>query len=90
MNNKEETIIRLEVFRDLYNSASLAVSELHERMNRHISQYLGSAEIDGSAEQATVVRNITYELIESQISSDVPVPKVDIPCYSEKRERNAR
>lgn len=89
MKNKEETIIRLEVFKDLYNSASLAVSELHEKMNRNISQYHGSAEIDGSTEQATVVRNITYELIESQISSDVPVPKVDIPCYSEKRERNA-
>lgn len=89
MNNKEENIIRLEVFKDLYDSALLSVSDLHDKMNRNMSQYMGSAEIDGSSEQATVVRNITYELIETQISSDVPVPKVDVPCYSERGEQNA-
>ena len=90
MNNKEQkTNSRLEYFSELYTTALLAVSDLHNSLEKNLMQYLGSDEIDGSGESATTVRNITYELIESQISADVPVPKVDTPCYSEGRDKNA-
>jgi hypothetical protein len=54
-----------------------------------MSQYKGSDELDGSATRASTVRNITYEIIESQVSSEIPQPKVDSACYSERHERNA-
>lgn len=88
MNKEQENKSRLEYFRDLYDTALLSVSELHSGLEKNMNQYLGSEEIDGG-ESATIVRNITYELIESQISADVPVPKVDTPCYNEKRGENA-
>ncbi len=88
-SNEQETKSRLEYFSELYSTAVLAVSDLHNALERNIRQYLGSDEIDGSGERATTVRNITYELIESQISADIPVPKVDTPCYSDKRDKNA-
>ena len=55
-----------------------------------MQQYLGSPEIDGSPEAALTVRNVTYELIESEFSDTVPHCKVDPDCYSEARDRNAR
>ena len=85
-----ETKARLEKFKELYSAALLAAEANRERFNRHMDQYLGSDEIDGSTERATVVRNITYEVIESEINADIPVPKVDTSCYSSDREQNAR
>ncbi len=71
---------RLTVLKDLYDSAKCAFSEYSASFERHMEQYRGSDEIDGSPERALTVRNITYEMIESQISSDIPYPKVD-PAY---------
>ena len=85
--NKEE---KLEFFKSLYENAKNSYNENLTLYDRHMSQYRGSDEIDGSREHATTVRNITYEIIESQVSSDVPHPKVDPMCYSEKKNRNAR
>lgn len=91
MNNKSnETKARLERFKDLYSSALIAAEANRDRFTRHMDQYLGSDEIDGSTERASIVRNITYEVIESQINAEIPVPKVDTGCYSEKRAQNAR
>ena len=81
---------RLEFFASLYEKAKNASSEAQERYARHMAQYKGDDSIDGSAERAGTVRNITYEIIESQISSDIPLPKVDAACYSERKDRNAR
>lgn len=86
----KETKARLEKFKELYSSASLASEASSDRLSRHMDQYLGSDEIDGSSERALVVRNITYEVIESEINADIPVPKVDTSCYSTQREQNAR
>ena len=86
----KETKARLEKFKELYQSALLAAEVSRERLTRHMDQYLGSDEIDGSSERASVVRNITYEVIESEINADIPVPKVDTSCYSSEREQNAR
>ena len=85
-----ETKSRLERFAALYSSAMLSAEANRERLLRHMNQYLGSDEIDGSSERAGVVRNITYEIIESEINADIPVPKVDTSCYSAEREQNAR
>ena len=86
--NKTNKSARLEHFAALYNESLLAAGEDFERLEKNMSQYLGTYEIDGG-ERASTVRNITYEIIESQINSDIPTPKVDSVCYSEKRERNA-
>ncbi len=83
---KEE---RLEFFRNLYENAKNSISDETEAYERHLAQYRGSDIIDGG-ERALTVRNITYEIIESQVSSDIPPPKVDAACYSEKRNRNAK
>ena len=81
---------KLNRFKDLYASALLASESMRERLTRNMNQYLGSDEIDGSSERAGIVRNVTFEVVESQISADIPVPKVDTSCYSEKSDRNAR
>ena len=86
----KNTKARLEKFKELYEGALIYAESNRDRLNRHMEQYLGSDEIDGSSERATVVRNITYEVIESEINADIPVPKVDTSCYSSERERNAR
>lgn len=79
---------RLEYFKALLESARHAAAERDEVFERNMKQYLGSSEIDGG-ECASMVRNITYEIIESEISSDIPVPKVDVLSYSEEREKRA-
>ncbi len=91
MNNiKTKSKERLEYFSDLYKSALTASQSSVQDLERHMQQYLGDPTIDGSSEQAGTVRNITYEIIESEINSDIPAPKADPECFSEKRERNAR
>lgn len=84
-NSKE----RLEFFKELYASATMAHSEDLSNLERCMKQYQGTDEIDGSNEKAITVRNITYEIVESQVSSDIPMPKADPASYSEKRGRNA-
>ena len=81
--------LRLEFFKELYERAKSAFSETAEEFERHLEQYRGSKAIDGSTEEALTVRNVTYEIIESQISSEIPMPKVDPAAYSDARGRNA-
>lgn len=80
---------RLDFFSSLYENAKNCYSDSIRDYERHMSQYRGSTGIDGSSEPACTVRNITYEIVESQVSSDIPRPKVDAACYSERRDRNA-
>lgn len=88
-NNQKRQSVTEEYF-GLYRSALNAHSELRERLERDMRQYLGSYEIDNSTEAATTVRNITYEIIESQIDPDIPFPKADSEIYSERGELAAR
>jgi hypothetical protein len=81
---------RLEFFKSLFESAKLCYSEELEGFERNMRQYRGSLEIDGSNEKAITVRNISYEIIESQISSEIPLPKAEPSSYSEKRDRCAK
>lgn len=80
---------RLRFFSDLYERAKRHLATELDELRRHYEQYRGSDIIDGSTERATTVRNITYEIVESQISSDIPAPKVDAKRYSLRRDRNA-
>ena len=82
-------IERLECFRELYENARKAYSDILDELDENMQQYRGSAEIDGSHERASTVRNITYEIIESQVSSDIPHPKVEPSYYTDKRYANA-
>ncbi len=81
--------VRLAFFEELYENAKRSCSELHAELDKHLGQYKGSLEIDGSATPAITVRNITYEIIESQVSSDIPTSKIDPYTYSEERTRRA-
>ncbi len=82
--------LRLAFFRDLYQKSKNAYADKLAAYEKNMKQYKGSLEIDGSQEKASTVRNITYEIIESQISSEIPLPKAEPSCYSETRERNAK
>ncbi len=80
---------RLAFFQSLYETAKSNLSEVMDHLRRHYEQYKGSDEIDGSTERATTVRNITYEIIETQVNSDIPAPKVEAKRYSLHHDRNA-
>ena len=77
---------KLKKFSDLYDCAKEAYGETLERLERNLEQYRGSVEIDGGMENASMVRNITYELIESEISPDIPCAKVEAEGYTEVSE----
>lgn len=79
-----------ERFVELYRAAAEIHSEYCSELEAHMRQYLGTYEIDNSHEPATTIRNVTYEVIESQIDPDIPYPKAEAEIYSETGERNAR
>ena len=81
---------KIEFFQSLYEEARSSAEALYEKMQQNIEQYKGSDKIDNSDVRATQVRNITYELVESQVTSYIPTPSVTPKMYSEKNERNAR
>ena len=89
MTIKQQDNTRLKKFSELYECAKRAYRDTEERLQRNLDQYRGSQEIDGSLECASMVRNITYELIESELSPDVPYAKVEAESYTEKSERLA-
>ena len=85
----EEGVSRLAFFSSLYAEAKERLAGIGEELERNERQYRGDDRIDGSSERATAVRNITYEIVESEVSSDIPQPKVTAAEYSEERERLA-
>lgn len=89
-NTQQKSAERFEHLKALYKTALCEARVTLEELERHENQYRASCEIDGSSTAADTVRNITYEIIESEICSDIPTPKVDSACYSLERERNAR
>ena len=81
---------RLAYFKDLYQKSRDKQAILYERLEKHRAQYKGSREIDGSSVSASVVRNITYELIESQVSTLIPTPAAEAKHYTEQNDRCAK
>ncbi len=88
-NKTNDSAISLDLLRELYESARLRRADECEAEEKYMRQYLGSDEIDGSAEPALTVRNITYEIIESEINSSVPYPRVEPGSYSKLHENSA-
>ena len=88
IENKTEAL-KLEFFKTLYKCAENSYAQRLDAFDRAMRQYKGSTEIDGSDEAAITVRNITYEIVESQVSSAIPSPKADAVSYNERRGRNA-
>ena len=80
---------RLEFFARLYDESRQKHRSREERFQRALAQYEGSPDIDGGV-RADTVRNITYELIESEVSTDVPAPHVEPLVYSEESDRCAK
>ena len=89
MKNKSENS-RFSSLVALYDSARLFMRESISDMQKNMRQYLGTNEIDGSDTVADMVRNITYELIEAQVSANIPYPRIEPIAFSERREENAR
>lgn len=89
MNTPKSQKERLAFFSSLYERAKHRHRQTLDELRRYMAQYRGSDEIDGSPIRATAIRNITYEIIESQVSSEIPAPKVSPASYSEHGERCA-
>ena len=81
---------KLSFFQDLYREAKAASEDLFENLKTHSDQYKGSPKIDNSDVDANHVRNITYELIESQVTTYLPGSRVSPKMQSEKNGRNAK
>lgn len=81
---------KIEFFKALYEQARTHAEKEYENMERNKAQYKGSADIDGSEVQAKHIRNITYELVESQVTGYIPTPTATPRIWSEKNERNAK
>lgn len=80
---------KLRYISELYASALSAVEEAHSDFAKYRAQYGGDGGVDGSNERAAFVRNITYEIIESQVSTVIPKAKVEAGVYSPENERRA-
>lgn len=84
----------LEMWEERYNKANDENDISLQQMKDRYSQYMGSHEVvlaDGSrGDDVTLVRNFTFELIESQIDSSIPMPKVTPMNPNPKYQENAR
>ncbi len=85
-----ENTTKLDFFQGLYHEARSHAESIYNKLQQHLEQYKGSPKIDGSEVDATQVRNITYEIVESQVTSYLPNPSVSSKMWSERNERNAK
>ena len=81
---------KLSFFQELYTNAKAKLEDSFGNLEQHWQQYKGTKTIDGvEAVDAKLVRNITYELIESQVTGYIPTPKADARMASNKTIKNA-
>ena len=89
--NKDDRLAEVQGY---YSRASLTASAQRARFNKWDAQYRGSPEIDGKngeeAKDADVVWNISFELLEGSIDTDIPQPFVTPELKCEHHTRNAR
>lgn len=85
---------RLEEVQGYYFKASMAHDKKKEDFVKCDEQYRGDCKIDGkdgkAAEDADVVWNISFELLEGSIDTDIPQPYVSPEFKCEHNVRNAR
>lgn len=86
---KPEESAKLKKWKDKYNDAKTSYGSVLTEMKSWEKLYEGTRQVAGNpnsnqpvTKDAINVRNIVYELIESQIDSSIPMPKV-IPIHAE-------
>lgn len=80
---------KLAYFSSLYENAREKQAALYDAMRKAFAQYRGESAFYGE-KQAGTIRNITYELIEGQVSTDIPRPQVTGKESNERKNNNAR
>lgn len=91
-----------DLLKDWQNKNDRETAQLERNMEQYLGSDVIDAASDVTSSEdadtesagavptrAKVVRNITFELIESQISTVIPVPKVTPERWSERHQRNA-
>ena len=89
--NPRETA-KLNTWKQRYQKARSAYSDKLDEMTKFDAYYNGTRQVEGNPNTgnpakklANNVRNIVYELVESQIDSSIPMPKVT-PIHQEDKE----
>lgn len=89
---KPEETKKLNKWKSRLDNARVGYSDELTRINRREELYLGDRKVNGnpnknvgSSKLAINVRNISYELVESQVDSSIPAPRV-IPIHQEDEE----
>lgn len=78
---------KLAFFTSLLDGAREKACDVSDGLSSAYKQYKGESTL---IPQPITTRNITYELIESEVSTDIPIPKVSVSENGEARQRNAR
>lgn len=77
---------KLAFFQNLYEHAK---SKQDNSLQQYENQYNGDKTIDGLEEETAYCRNITFELVESQVNSYIPPAKITPAKYSETNTKLA-
>jgi len=80
---------KLQFFSSLLKEAREKASIEWDRLDLAYRQYLGEFPTEGT-KPFDMTRNITYELIESEVSTDIPRPSVSAYQNTETKQKNAR
>ena len=80
---------KLQGMREYYENAVSAAKTAYEEFTTHRAQYRGDNSIDGSVERAAFCRNVTYEVIESIVSTVIPAARVEAGEVTEENGRLA-
>lgn len=91
----EETKERLWLWRERFEKAAAAYADDVAGIERRNAVYAGTTTVydsNGSPtkEKAVYGRNLTFELIETQIDTSIPAPKVIAPTDDPKKQTRAR
>lgn len=87
---KDKRQRRLELWKDRYRRAEEEYAQALAGIKSWWRQYQGDRSINDKGAPATLIRNFTYELIETQVDNSIPQPKVTSPDSNPRKKHNAR